>query len=149
MSTIKNQILLFCYFNKIIKGPRTSQFPGSRIEPKTCYKCQSYSTLVFEKIPFSQYVGFKRNKHKCNFYYEAMPMMMSQILKFIDFTKTQKSICNLYISSLNRKSYYKAKNSFQRRKPLTHRGNHNTLYKKAPQGKSSAFFLLDTLKTIP
>ena len=32
---------------------------------------------------------FKRNKHKCNFYYVAMPMTTSQILKSGDFTKTQ------------------------------------------------------------
>ena len=29
--------------------------------------------------------------HKCNFHYVAMPMMTSQILKFVDFTKAQKS----------------------------------------------------------
>ena len=29
--------------------------------------------------------------HKCNFHYVAMLMMMSQILKFVDFAKTQKS----------------------------------------------------------
>ena len=28
---------------------------------------------------------------KCNFHYVAMPMMTSQILKSVDFTKTQKS----------------------------------------------------------
>ena len=28
---------------------------------------------------------------KCNFHYEAMHMVTSQILKFVDFTKTQKS----------------------------------------------------------
>ena len=27
----------------------------------------------------------------CNFHYVAMPMMISQILKSVDFTKTQKS----------------------------------------------------------
>ena len=32
-----------------------------------------------------------RNKHKCNFHYQAMLMTMSQILKSVDFTKTQKS----------------------------------------------------------
>ena len=29
--------------------------------------------------------------HKCNFHNVAIPMMMSQILKSMDFTKTQKS----------------------------------------------------------
>ena len=36
-------------------------------------------------------MGFKRKKRKCNFHYVAMPIMTSQILKFMDFTKTQKS----------------------------------------------------------
>ena len=31
------------------------------------------------------------NKHKCDFHYAAMPMMMSEILKFVNFTKTQES----------------------------------------------------------
>ena len=30
-------------------------------------------------------------KKKCNFHYAAMSMMTSQILKFADFTKTQRS----------------------------------------------------------
>ena len=33
----------------------------------------------------------KKNKHKCNFHYVAMPMMTSQVLKSVDFTKTKKS----------------------------------------------------------
>ena len=45
-----------------------------------------YSTLVFDQIS----LGFKRNKHGCNFHYDAMPMVASQILKTVDFTKTQK-----------------------------------------------------------
>ena len=36
-------------------------------------------------------LGFKRNKHKCNFHYVAMTMMTLRILKFVDFAKTQKS----------------------------------------------------------
>ena len=36
-------------------------------------------------------LGFKRNRRKCNFHYAAMHMMTSQFLKFVDFTKTQKS----------------------------------------------------------
>ena len=35
------------------------------------------------------YFRFKRNMHKCNFYYVAIPLMTSQILKSVDFTKTQ------------------------------------------------------------
>ena len=46
MSTIKNrQIWLYCHFNKLIKRSQ-NQFPGYNIEPKTCQKCFSYSTLV-------------------------------------------------------------------------------------------------------
>ena len=37
------------------------------------------------------YLGFKRNKYKCNFHYVAMSVMRSQILKTEDFTKTHKS----------------------------------------------------------
>ena len=33
---------------------------------------------------------FQRNKLKCNFHYEAMPMMTSQILRSVDFTKSQR-----------------------------------------------------------
>ena len=36
-------------------------------------------------------LGIKRNKRKNIFHYVAMPMMTSQILKSMDFTKTQKS----------------------------------------------------------
>ena len=32
----------------------------------------------------------QKNKQKCNYHYEAISMMMLQILKFLDFTKTQK-----------------------------------------------------------
>ena len=53
------------------------------------------------------YLGFKRSEHKFNFYHVAMPLMMSQILKFIDFTKTEKS------------SYLKNKTSFLQIKKFT------------------------------
>ena len=33
----------------------------------------------------------KKAKHNCNFHYAAMSMVTSQILKIMDFTKTQKS----------------------------------------------------------
>ena len=49
-------------------------------------------TKYFTKCHFdSTYLGFKRNKLKCNFHYVAMHMMTSQTLKFLNFTKTQKS----------------------------------------------------------
>ena len=48
-------------------------------------------TSIYYIWPFLllRYIGSKRNK-KCNFCYAAMSMMMSQILKFVDFTETQK-----------------------------------------------------------
>ena len=42
-------------------------------------------------ISFECLLAFKRNKQKCNFHYAAMSMTTSHILKFVDFTKTQKS----------------------------------------------------------
>ena len=47
--------------------------------------------FVIKYTSILQYLGFKRNKQKCNLHYVAMHMMTSQILKFVDFTKTQKS----------------------------------------------------------
>ena len=46
-----------------------------------------YSTLVIDQISFWLYLRFKRNKHKCNFHYVAMPMMTSHILKSHKNTK--------------------------------------------------------------
>ena len=91
MSTIKNgPILLYCHFKK--KNKRAwNQFSVSSIEPKTIQKCFSYSTVVFDQISLWQYVAFKIYKHQYNFHYVAMPMVTSQSLKSVDFTKTQKS----------------------------------------------------------
>ena len=50
----------------------------------------SYSTLVFDKISFWWYLGFKGNKRKYNFHCVAMPVLLPQILKSEDFTKTKK-----------------------------------------------------------
>ena len=36
-------------------------------------------------------LGFNRNIRECDVHYAVMPMMTSQILKSVDFTKTQKS----------------------------------------------------------
>ena len=86
MSTIKNgKISLYCHFNKIIKQPRTCfQSPALRQKhiKNVCHTACQYLTsfiLIVLKI-----------KNTCNFYYEAMPMMTLQILKSVDFTKTQK-----------------------------------------------------------
>ena len=53
----------------------------------------SYSTLVFDQVSFwlEKKLKLKKNKHKCNLHYAAMPMMTSQILKSVNFTETQKS----------------------------------------------------------
>ena len=82
MSTIKNgQISLYRRFNKITKGPGTSFL---------CPLLSQNTALVFDQISFWQYLGSKRI-NKCNFHYVVMLMMTSQILKSVDFTKTQKS----------------------------------------------------------
>ena len=56
----------------------------------------------------------------CNFHDVSMPLMTSQILKSVDFTKTQKSrylenemrFSNKKINSLHIKSYFMPKNNF-------------------------------------
>ena len=52
-----------------------------------------------------------------NFHYVAMPMMTSQIMKSVDFTKTQKSryLENetlFFLKKIYIKGYFTAKNSF-------------------------------------
>ena len=55
MSTIKNsQMWLYCHFNKLMKRPQ-NQFPGNKIEPKTCQKYLTCSTLVFDQILYRTY----------------------------------------------------------------------------------------------
>ena len=74
MSTIKNGLIsVYCHFNKIIKGPGTSSSSPAL--------SQKHVTLLFDQFSFSQCLGFRRNKHNCNFHYIAMPMVTSQILK--------------------------------------------------------------------
>ena len=71
MSAIKNgQISLYCHFNKIIQGPGTS-FQSAELSQENVRNVYHISN--------------------CNFHYVAILMMMSQILKSVDFTKTQKS----------------------------------------------------------
>ena len=45
---------------------------------------------IVKKSRQSSKSRFKRNKQKYNFHNAAMSMITSQILKFVDFTKTQK-----------------------------------------------------------
>ena len=62
MSTIKNGlILLYCHFNKIIKGPVNS-FQSPALS-------QNYVRNVCDTTQW--YLIFK---HKCNFHYVAMPI---------------------------------------------------------------------------
>ena len=52
MSTIKNdQILPYCHFNKIIKGPGTS-FQSPALSQKHVKKYLPYSTIVFDQVSF-------------------------------------------------------------------------------------------------
>ena len=91
MSTIKNgQILLYCHFNKVIKEHGTSsQSPTlSQNHVKNIFHA-AYQYLI--KFHFDSTQDSKNNRHKCNFHYVAMLMMTSQILKFVDSTKAQKS----------------------------------------------------------
>ena len=90
MSPIKNgQILLLCNFNKIIKGPGTSsQSPALSQNMLEMFVIQH--TGIWPNFILIV-VRIQKNKHKCNFHYVAMPMMTSQIVKPVDFTKIQKS----------------------------------------------------------
>ena len=88
MSVIKNdQILLCCHFSKIIKGLGTIPVPS--IEPKNHFRNVCHTThLYLTKFQCdSIYLGFKRNKHKCNLHYVVMPMMMFEICGFHKNTK--------------------------------------------------------------
>ena len=91
MSTIKNsQILLYCHFNKIIKEPGTSfQCPAfsQKHARNVCHTAHQYMTKCY----FDRTQNSKEIRNKCNLYYAAMLMMMSQILKSAGFTETQKS----------------------------------------------------------
>ena len=84
MSTINlTQTSLYCHFNEIIKGPRTS----------------------FQSPAPTQ----KHDKHKYNFLYVPMSMMMSHILISVNFTK--KSNKNQDISKRKHYFFFKEKNS--------------------------------------
>ena len=92
MSTIKKtQILLYCHFNKIINWPGTSFQSPALIQKhgkNVCHATHQYLT----KFHFDCTWDSKEISIKCNFHYVAMPMMTSQILKSLGFTKTQHKI---------------------------------------------------------
>ena len=68
MSTMKNdQISIYCCFNKIIKGPRTS-FQSPAFHQKHVRNFCHTATLVFgPSFILIAFKRFQRNKHKCNF----------------------------------------------------------------------------------
>ena len=104
MSTIKNRdISLYCHFNKIIKGPATS-FQSLALSQKhvrnVCHTTHQHLT----KFHFD--IGFRKNKHKCNFHHVAMFMMTSQMFKSVKFSKTEIQVSQEHIN------YFIAKNSF-------------------------------------
>ena len=85
MSTVKNGwILLCCHFNKIIKRSGTS-FQSPALSPKHVRNVIYIGiyTGIYPSLLW-YYLGFKRNKHKCNFHYIAVAMMTSQILKSLE-----------------------------------------------------------------
>ena len=78
-----------CYVVILIKSWRAGTSFQSPLSSQKRWKYLSYSTLVFDQMSLLLYLGFKVNKHKCNFNYVAMPMVMSQILKSVDLKKTK------------------------------------------------------------
>ena len=76
----------------------------------------NHGTLVLDLISFWQCLGLKKNQHKNNFHYAAIFMMALQILKYVDFTKTQKSRYfenkTFFLQIKKFKGYFMAKNSF-------------------------------------
>ena len=110
MSTMKNgQILPYCNFSKIIKGPGTS-FQSPTLNQKHVRNGSHTAQQYLTKYYFDSTQDV------------AMPMMTSQILKSVDFTKTQKSRyledetfflqIKKFINFTSRATYFIAKNSF-------------------------------------
>ena len=81
MSTIKNGSILLYFFNKIMKGPETSfQSPAlsQNYVGNACHTAHQYLTKFhFDTTQDSKEISIT-----------VMPMVMSQILKSVDFTKT-------------------------------------------------------------
>ena len=72
----------YSHFNKIIKGPGTSfQSPAlNQKHVRNVYYTSIWPNFIFIVL-----------KNKCKLHYVAMPMMTSQSLKSVNFTKTRKS----------------------------------------------------------
>ena len=90
MLTIKNcQISLYCHFNKIIKEPGTS-FQSPVLSQKhvrnVCLTAYQYLTkFLFQSAQDSKEIS------RSGYSTTIMPIMMSLILKSVDFTEAQKS----------------------------------------------------------
>ena len=94
MSAIKNYIiLLYCHFNKIIKGPGISfQPPAWVMSEMFTIQCNSiWPNCILIILRESTWISINVTFIMCNFHYVAIPMMMTQILKFVVLTKTQIS----------------------------------------------------------
>ena len=88
MTTIRNsQISLYCHLNKILKRPGTSFQSPTLSQQHFKNVCHSAHQCL-TKFHFG---STQDSKEMSNFHYEAMLMMTSQILKSVDFTKTQES----------------------------------------------------------
>ena len=91
MSTIKNgQILLYCYFNKIIK--ETLQYSAKNMWEMFVIQHTGIwpnFILLGLRVPNFCLIGLKL---KCNLHYAPILVMTPQILKSAGFTKTKISI---------------------------------------------------------
>ena len=91
MSAIKNaQISLYCHFNIIIKGSGTCfQFPALRQKHDRNVSHTAHQYLTKFHIDSTQ--DSKEISVSVTSIMQSMPMMTSQSLKSMAFTKTQKS----------------------------------------------------------
>ena len=95
MSTINNgQISLYCHFHEIIIKESRTRFQPPALSQKHVTNVFHTEYQYLTKFHFDSISDSKEiNIAKSNFHYVAMPMMTSQILKSVDFTKTPKSKC--------------------------------------------------------
>ena len=77
---INDQISLYCQFNKITKGTRTS-FQSPALTQKYVGNEHHTPHQHLTKFHFDSTQDSKKNEHKFDFHYVATPMMTSQILK--------------------------------------------------------------------
>ena len=80
---------LYSHFHEIIKEPETT-FQAPALSQKHVRNVCHTAHQCLIKFHFDGPQD-STEKHYCNFRYIAMPIMTSQILKPVDFTKIQKS----------------------------------------------------------